>query len=464
MATFNPTLPRGAPLGISGADTPTSDTFAAANGHLAFAVSASVASAIMLWEYATLLPEELRLYRKPVWGTIPPYGCTEAHARFLALRYGGILATLPVLFLSATQTNSCQAAASLSQVGVVVVVTSSALIFTCRTRLLWSNNRVLGVALGGMLIIMTGAWIALATQYRTIVGPDPLFGSSCRILPTVPWLPLGNAVFTAFLITTLILTLLKLQHHDARDSLVAYLIYRSNVLYLIGTALTAATALVIQALSPPASALAVSVGTLATAFTVAFGTRAFRNLMLAVALEAERAQEVPYPSSSPIISRASEKRFAHPSPVRPDALTPFVTTSRGNASTERLPPPRSTRPHVGTVTSSPTRANNIGTTRPHPTPSAHPAPYTTFPSPPNSYANESFLGSASLSNSPSSLSPLRRQPSPPTPTPNSYTNYSLRSASASSPSNSPPTLSPLRRGGLSQTHLPEPPKSGWSDS
>jgi hypothetical protein len=85
--------------------------------------------------------------------------CTEAHARFLALRYGGILATLPVLFLSATQTNSCQAAASLSQVGVVVVVTSSALIFTCRTRLLWSNNRVLGVALGGMLIIMTGAWV-----------------------------------------------------------------------------------------------------------------------------------------------------------------------------------------------------------------------------------------------------------------------------------------------------------------
>jgi hypothetical protein len=68
MATFNPTLPRGAPLGISGADTPTSDTFAAANGHcahtslcakqshlficpaVAFAVSASVASAIMLWE------------------------------------------------------------------------------------------------------------------------------------------------------------------------------------------------------------------------------------------------------------------------------------------------------------------------------------------------------------------------------------------------------------------------------
>ncbi|KAJ7673640.1 hypothetical protein DFH06DRAFT_910899, partial [Mycena polygramma] len=238
---------------------------------VAFAIAASVAFSVVMWEYVTLLPDEIRLYRRPVWGTVPPYG-------FLALRYGGVLATLPVLFLSAIKTAHCQIAASLSQAGVILVITSSALIFTFRTSLLWPGNRMVRYILGTLLIIMTACWISLATQFRAVSGPTPPFGSNCRVLPTVFWLPLSNASSTLFFITTLILTLLKIQHSE--DSLVARQIYRANLLYLIGTAVTVATALVLKILSPPSSALVLSTGAIAAVLTMAFGTRAFRNLVL----------------------------------------------------------------------------------------------------------------------------------------------------------------------------------------
>ncbi|KAJ6571147.1 hypothetical protein B0H19DRAFT_844641, partial [Mycena capillaripes] len=254
---------------------------------VAFAVVASVALAIILWDYVTLLPDEIRLYRKPVWRTLPPYG-------FLGLRYGGILATLPVIFLSVTTSSNCQTAVSLSQAGVVLVVSSSAMVLTFRTFLLWSDSGAVGGILSGLWIITTGCWIALATQYRAVAGPHPSFGSNCRVLPTVSWLPLGNTSFTIFLLTALILTLLKMKSHRRQDSLVAHLIYRANLLYLSGTAITTITALVIQIVSPPSTALALSTGPIATALTVAFGTRVFRNLMLAGAMETERAHGLPY--------------------------------------------------------------------------------------------------------------------------------------------------------------------------
>ncbi|KAJ6534240.1 hypothetical protein B0H19DRAFT_846121, partial [Mycena capillaripes] len=223
------------------------------------------------FDSVTLLPYEIRLYRKPVWGTLPPYG-------FLALRYGGILATFPMVFLGAIESNSCQAAASLSQAGVILVITSSAMIFTFRTCLLWPGNRIVGGVLGGLLIMMTACWVSLATQYRAVQGPHPPFGSNCHILPTVFWLPLSNASSTLFFITALVLTLLKMQYHHPRDSPFAHQLYRANLLYLVGTTITVATALVLKSLSPPSSALVLSTAAIATVFTVAFGTRALRNL------------------------------------------------------------------------------------------------------------------------------------------------------------------------------------------
>ncbi|KAJ7090988.1 hypothetical protein C8R44DRAFT_990592 [Mycena epipterygia] len=359
--------------GISGLEEATSNPFAGADGQLAFAVTSSVAFAIVIWEYASLLPYEISLYQKPVWGTVPPYA-------FLSLRYGGILATLPLLFLSTTTSSNCQAAASLSQAGVILVITSSAVIFTFRTALLWGNSCTLRGALGVVLALMGTCWIAVATQYKAVSGHTAPFGSNCRILPTPMWaMPLANASSTTFFITTLVLTLLKMRFHHPRDSVVASNIYRANLGYLIGITLTAAIALVLQSLSPPSSALALGTASAATVLTLAFGTRAFRNFALASVIEAERTHGLPYPSTSPIISPANEIRYAHPAP----------------------PPSVPSRPRTAESTNSTTPLN----------------PYTSFPSPPNSYTNHSALGSPSSksSKSPSSLSPLRRGAMPAVP-------------------------------------------------
>lgn len=89
------------------------------------------------------------------------FGCfsTRLVPRFLALRYGGILASMPIVFLSAVRSHNCQLAASLSQAGVVVVIVASATIFTFRTAILWADNRIIRWSLGGLLIIMAGCWV-----------------------------------------------------------------------------------------------------------------------------------------------------------------------------------------------------------------------------------------------------------------------------------------------------------------
>ncbi|KAJ6529511.1 hypothetical protein DFH09DRAFT_154319 [Mycena vulgaris] len=388
MATAYASLTRGVAIDISGVDATTPNPFVGANSQLAFCITSSIAFALILWEYASLLPDEIKLYRKPVWGTVPPYA-------FVALRYGGIVATLPTLFLSVAEATNCQAAASISQSGVILALISSAIIFAFHTSLLWTNNRIVPGILGGILVTMTICWIAVATQYKAVSVVTPPFGSNCRVLSMPPWSPLGNASSMLFFLTALIFSLLKMEYHHPRDSLVASRVYRTNLAYLIGANLTAATALIIQSLAPPNSALSLSTTPLATVFTVAFGTRAFRNLMLATILEAERAHGLPYPSTSPIISHASETRYAHPPPTR-------TSPSIASAQLQNYSRPRT-----------------AGSTE-----SSHKNPYTSFPSPPNSYTNHSVLGSAH--------------------------------------SQSPTSLSPLRRGAVRA--IPEAPKSGWSDS
>ncbi|KAJ7836075.1 hypothetical protein B0H14DRAFT_3870917 [Mycena olivaceomarginata] len=237
-------LPRAVALGASEVNEVTLSSSADANAQLGFAISACVGLGIILWEYVTFLPDEIRLYRRPVWGTIPPYA-------FLALRYGGILASMPIVFLSAVRSHNCQLAASLSQAGVVVVIVASATIFTFRTAILWADNRIIRWSLGGLLIVMAGCWIAPATQYRALTGPTPPFGST------------------------------------RKDSVVAHQIYRANLAYVLGTTITIAVVLVLKSLSPPSSALVLSARCIATVFTVAFGTRAFRNLVLASVFETE---------------------------------------------------------------------------------------------------------------------------------------------------------------------------------
>ncbi|KAJ7839708.1 hypothetical protein B0H14DRAFT_2786709 [Mycena olivaceomarginata] len=383
MTTSQPTL-----LAASGVQGGKAQYFYGCRRHLALAATGTVAFAIILWEYATLLPEEIRLYRRSVWTTTPPYG-------FLALRYGSILATFPVLFLSTAENVHCQ-------VGVVLVVASSGIIFAIRTSLLWSDDWNVRGALSGLLGIVTVCWIAVATQYRAVTAPVHLFGSNCRVFSTAPWMPLGNAVFTSFLLITLILTLLKFRSHLPRDSLVIHLIYRANLLYLLGTTLTAATAFLIQIISPPSSPLALCTQPIATVFIVAFGTRAFRNMALANALDADRTAGLPMAdmSKSPsIFSDESEMRFAPAPNPPPTRSLPAPTASIG---TPRSPITGPTRPRLAHRQLESTSHGRLHCP-------CRPLRTCPFSSPPGSYTAESLL-SASVSvfsSSMQSTSPLR---------------------------------------------------------
>ncbi|KAJ7064289.1 hypothetical protein C8F01DRAFT_1081623 [Mycena amicta] len=354
-----------------------------AESRLAFAITSSTAFALVAWEFhlrsrnypsITLLPYEIRLYRKSVWATAPPYA-------FLVLRYSSILATLPTIFLSAisTQNISCQTAASLSQAGMILVVISTAIIFTFRTAQLWAHNRkrsVLLASLGGLVLVVVGCCIAPAIQYRATSSTKSSAAfapSNCHILPTPPYLPLAPAASLVFLLSALILSLLQLRTHDRNEvSKFTYRLYRAHVLYLFGATLTCTAALVILSLAPPASGLALCVPPLFVVLTCAFGTRAFRNYMLARVLEegesGRGSPAAPYPSVSPIISHASEARLKlntlHSHPRRVE-----FKYARGKTRTRDPPTSGSTAPLI----------NVAGNTK------LSPNPYTTFPSPPPSH-------------------------------------------------------------------------------
>jgi hypothetical protein len=219
---------------------------------------------------------------------------------------------------------------------------AAGLTFALRTAVFWLDNWTIHGVLGGLVVTMTGClvrifflpffircvWInserqiAVASQYRAISDPTRLFGSNCRVLPTVRWMPVGYASFAVFLITALCLTILKVQSHCPQKSLVRYLVYRANLLYLAGTTLTAVTALFIQIFTRPSSALVLCTGPIATVFIVTLGTRAFRNMMLAAALDTNHAHalnpsldlDTNAEASATFSDTMSEMRFVRPLP------------------------------------------------------------------------------------------------------------------------------------------------------
>ncbi|KAF7303953.1 hypothetical protein MIND_00626000 [Mycena indigotica] len=389
-----------------------------AESQLAFAITSSTAFALVLWEFIILLPQEIQLYRKAVWATVPPYA-------FIFLRYSSILATLPNVFLGAVSNISCQTAASLSQAGMILVVVSTAIIFTFRTAQLWAHNgkrNTLLMSLGGLILVVIGCCVAPAIQYRvaSVSSTRSTFSpSSCRVLPTPPYLPLAPGAALAFLLAVLILSLLQIKAHDPREvSQMTYRLYRAHVLYVFGATVACAATLIILCMAPPASGLAMCVQPLFVFFTSAFGTRDFRNYMLARVLGGDssgRGSPVLYPSSSPIISPANEARYgytyADTQKPPPSSFTPAPNRTqqppgrpKKDAIQARHQPSGSTAPLI----------NVAGNTK------LSPNPYTSFPSPPASYDGHSSLSVASAAlNHPANRSAISVNASTPSSSPHS---------------------------------------------
>ncbi|KAF5359576.1 hypothetical protein D9756_003162 [Leucocoprinus leucothites] len=241
------------------------------------AITTSVAFGVVIWDYFVQLPSEIALYtakEKTLWKA-------PATWWFVVLRYSGILATLPALFFTATQSTLCQVPVSVSQVGAVLTVASSGAIFWYRVRALWNGSLVVSIIAGIFYFIMVGSWIAVASQFRASTGPPTPFLSNCQLHPIASWSPLSYASSVAYDTVVLILTLAKFHGSVmTAKSNIGKQVYKDNLLYFALMSATNVTVLSFQALGPSFALLKPAVVPFSTLMTVTMGTRVFLNLRL----------------------------------------------------------------------------------------------------------------------------------------------------------------------------------------
>lgn len=295
----------------------TLDQFESLQGSLiTVALTVAVAFGVLVWDYFNLLPDEIKLYAtsdKKLWRT-------PATWAFCVLRYSGILATLPSLFFTSIQSDHCQAAVVISQVGVVLVVGASGIIFCYRVIAIWNGSKVIYAVVGVMYLAMLGCWCAVASQYQATTGPHTPFGSNCQMLPIVAWAPISYASSVAFDAVILLLTIFKLNTNRATASKVGYLIYRDSLMYFFFTAVTNITVLVIQALDSSFDLVKPTAVPFSTLITATMGARVFLNLKLFNQRQANANQGLPF-SASMSSSRGDRSINKPPSTPTP---TPFV--------------------------------------------------------------------------------------------------------------------------------------------
>ncbi|KAF5385015.1 hypothetical protein D9615_001025 [Tricholomella constricta] len=259
------------------------------------AITVAVAFGIVIWDYFTQLPNEIALYSatdKKIWRA-------PATWFFIILRYSGILATLPSLFFTSIQSQHCQAAVVTSQVGAVLVVLSSGVIFCYRVFAIWNGSRIVQAAVSFMFLAMITCWVAVATQYAAITGPPTPFGSNCQMLPIVSWAPISYASSVAFDTLVVVLTLAKLHGNLATTkSRVGKQIYRDNLVYFLLTAVTNITVLTIQGLGPRYDMIKPTAVPFSTLMTVTMGSRVFLNLKLFDQRQQNAAAGIPLSISS----------------------------------------------------------------------------------------------------------------------------------------------------------------------
>ena len=77
----------------------------------------------------------------------------------MVLRYSGLLANIPSLFFTSLQNRHCQVAASLSQVGVVLVTGSAGIIFSYRVFAIWSYNKIVVAVTSILYLFMVCCWV-----------------------------------------------------------------------------------------------------------------------------------------------------------------------------------------------------------------------------------------------------------------------------------------------------------------
>ncbi|KAI9063692.1 hypothetical protein FKP32DRAFT_1571493, partial [Trametes sanguinea] len=240
------------------------------------AITTAVAFGVIVWDYFVLLPDELALYTNKDAKLLR----APTTAFFILLRYSGILATLPSLFFTSVQSQHCQVAVILSQIGAVLAVFSSGALFSFRVYAMWYGSKAITALVAFVYATMIACWIAVATQYNATTGPPTPFGSNCVMHPIARWAPISYGSSVLFDTTILLLTLGKLPRKLTHKSTVGRQIFRDTLMYFAITTVTNIVVLSIQSLGDAHATLKPTAVPFSTVMTVTMGSRVYLNLKL----------------------------------------------------------------------------------------------------------------------------------------------------------------------------------------
>ncbi|THH29960.1 hypothetical protein EUX98_g4224 [Antrodiella citrinella] len=257
------------------------------------AITVAVVTSILLWDYFSLLGDEIASYR----GDGGKWWQSPGTWSFIILRYAGIIAMVPSLFFTSVQSAHCQAAVSLSQVGAILAVAASGAIFSFRVSALWNGNSVVRGVVALMYCLMISCWIAVGSKYAADQGPATPFGSNCQMRPIVSWAPISFASTVAFDTVVLFLTLAKIHvNFSVTSSQVGQQIYRDNVMYFLITTVTNVVVLAIESLGSEHAMIKPTAVPFSTLMTVTMGSRVYLNLKLMNSRKAAGDSRSPFAS------------------------------------------------------------------------------------------------------------------------------------------------------------------------
>jgi hypothetical protein len=215
----------------------------------------------------------------------------------VVLRYAGFLSTFAAVLFTVMPSNHCQTILVMVQLGNILVMISSGLIFGYRVTALWAGNKGINILIGSMYTIMIICWVCsplglysiqfltniqvvVSTQAHAINGPPAFIGSNCQLLPLVPWAPLSYATCFVYNAVILMLTIRKIPLQT--KSPVGYLLFRDSLVYFVCTTITNLVVLAIQSFSANLNLnqMKPTATPFATLITTAVGCRLFLNLKM----------------------------------------------------------------------------------------------------------------------------------------------------------------------------------------
>lgn len=107
--------------------------------------------------------------------------------RFMILRYSGVFALVPGLFFTSLQNQHCQVAASLGEVGVVLVTGSAGIIFAYRVFAIWRYSKPVVILVSVLYVFMVVCWVChwikCTAQHAEL---DGIIDSSWLTAPCIP--------------------------------------------------------------------------------------------------------------------------------------------------------------------------------------------------------------------------------------------------------------------------------------